>query len=84
MRGGSLTRYRPDDTTQDGNGFLSDIVKESLVGAVRGFKSGQGIPDCIRIAGKGAKSGVKRTFKRKAEQVIARNVKRKLNDIFGE
>ncbi|KAL9967937.1 hypothetical protein ACROYT_G026250 [Oculina patagonica] len=72
------------ESTTEGNGFLSDIVKESLGGAVKGFKSGRGIGDRIRRAGQGAKSGPKRAVKRKLKEVIDRNVKRKLNDIFGE
>lgn len=84
MRGGALTRFTPDPPPQEGNGFLADIVRESLGGAVRGFKSGRGVADRIRKAGQGAKSGPKRVVKRKLKNVIERNVKRKLNDIFGE
>ena len=79
MRGCSLTRYRPDDVSQEGEGFLRDIVTQSLGGAAGGFKTGRNLRDRISQA----KRGAKRAVKRKAEDVIARNIKRKLNDIFG-
>ena len=83
MRGGSLTRYRPDDVSQEGEGFLRDIVTQSLGGAADGFKTGRNLRDRISQAKRGAKHGAKRAVKRKAEEVIARNIKRKLKDIFG-
>lgn len=82
MKGGSLTRFRPD--TQGGGGFWGDLLSSSLQSGMKAFKSGRGIRDRIRKAGVGVKRGAKRAVKRKALQVVERNVKRKLNDIFGE
>ena len=89
MRGGSLTRYRPDDGpggTQYGGAsigtkkFLKDVAKLALSGAASGFKKGTGVKGRIRSA----KAGAKRAVKRKVEEAAVRTVKRKLNDIFGE
>ena len=82
MRGGSLTRFRPDD--QFGGGFVRDFIGSGVKGGWEGLKTG-GVRGLPNIAGgiRGVKKGGKRALKRKAEQVIQRNVKRKLNDIFG-
>ena len=83
MRGGSLTRFRPDD--QFGSGFLRNVVGSSLREGWKGLKTGggRGLPN---IAGgvRGIKSGGRRAVKRKAQQVVERNVKRRLDDIFGK
>ena len=42
----------------------------------------RGLPNIVGGI-RGVKKGGKRALKHKAEQVIQRNVKRKLNDIFG-
>ena len=86
MRGGSLTRFRPDD--QSGNGFASDfrsLVKSSAQGGWKGLKTGgplglPNIPGGIR----GAKRGAKRGVKRASLNIINRAAKRRLNDLFGE
>ena len=85
MRGGSLTRYRPDDGpggTQYGGASIGtkDVTKLALSGAASGFKKGTGVKGRIRSA----KAGAKRAVKRKVEEAAVRTVKRKLNDIFGE
>ena len=83
MRGGGLTRFRPDD--QSGNGFIQDFILASSQEGWKGLKTGGplGLPN---IAGgiRGVKRGVKQTIKRKALQKINKVVKRKVNDIFGE
>ena len=83
MRGGSLTRFKPDD--QSGNGFIQDFILASAQEGWKGLKTGGplGLPN---IAGgiRGVKRGVKQTIKRKALQKINKVVKRKVNDIFGE
>ena len=83
MRGGSLTRFRPDD--QSGTGFLKDFASSSLRGGWEGLKKGGrwGLPN---IAGgiRGVKKGGKRAIKRKALTEINRASKKKLSDIFGE
>lgn len=85
MKGGSLTRFRPDPTfSQSGEGILGDLVKSTLRGGYEGFKSGHGVTDRIRKTGRGMKRGLKRGVKRKAEEAATRIVKKKLTDIFGE
>ena len=83
MRGGSLTRFRPDD--QSGNGFLRDLTSSSLRSGWQGLKTGGrwGLPN---IAGgiRGVKRGGKQAIKRKALAEINRAAKRKLTDIFGK
>ena len=83
MRGGSLTRFRPDD--QSGNGFLRDLTSSSLRSGWEGLKTGGrwGLPN---IAGgiHGVKRRGKRAIKRKVLAEMNRAAKRKLDDIFGE
>ena len=90
MRGGSLTRFRPDD--QSGGGIASDfksLVKSSAQGGWKGgwkgLKTGgpwrlPNIPGRFR----GAKRGAQRWAKRASLDIINREAKRRLNDIFGE
>ena len=90
MRGGSLTRFRPDD--QSGGNFANEfkgLLKTSVVGGAKGgwkgLKTGgplglPNIPGSIR----GAKRGAKRNAKRASLGIIKRVAKRKLDDIFGE
>ena len=85
MRGGSLTRFRPDD--QSGGNFAS-LLKTSAIGGARGgwkgLKAGgplglPNIPGGIRGAKRGAKLGAKRA----SLDIINRVAKRKLDDLFG-
>ena len=84
MRGGALTRFRPDD--QSGNGFVRDVVSSSLRSGWEGLKRGGplGLPLNIRSAIRGVKRGGTRAVKRKALAEINRAAKRKLTDIFGK
>ena len=82
MKGGSLTRFKPDP--QDGGGFVQELLKESVMGGLKGLKSGRGVRDRIRKAKEGATRSAKRAVKRKAYEVLDRNIKRKFNDIFGD
>ena len=79
MKGGS---FRPDP--QDGGGFVQELLKASAMGGLKGLKSGRGVRDRIRKAKEGAKQSAKRAVKRKAYEVLDRNIKRKFNDIFGD
>ena len=90
MRGGSLTRFRPDD--QSGGNFANEftsLVKSSALGGARGawkgLKTGSllGLPN-IPGGIRGAKRGVKRGAKRTSLDIINRVAKRKLDDLFGE
>ena len=40
MKGGSLTRFKPDP--QDGGGFVQELLKASVMGGLKGLKSGRG------------------------------------------
>ena len=82
MKGGSLTRFKPDP--QDGGGFVQELLKASVMGGLKGLKSGRGVQDRIRKAREGAKQSAKQAVKRKAYEVLDRTIKRKFNDIFGD
>ena len=82
MKGGSLTRFKPDP--QDGGGFVQELLKASVKGGVKGLKSGRSVRDRIRKAKEGATRSATRAVKRKAYEVLDRNVKRKFNDILGD
>ena len=57
MKGGSLTRFRPDP--QDGGGFFHKLVKTSVMEGLKGFESGRDIRDRIQKMKDGAKRSVK-------------------------
>ena len=84
MRGGSLTRFRPDD--QSGGALLGDIASASLRSGWEGLKTGTpwGLPLNIKGGIRGVKRGGRRAIKRKALEEINKRAKRKLTDIFGE
>ena len=75
MKGGSLTRFKPDP--QDGSGFVQELLKASVIGGLEGLKSGCGVQDHIRKAKQGATRSAKQAVKRKAYEVLDRNIKRK-------
>ena len=82
MRGGSLTRFRPDD--QSGNGFVQDFFRASAQEGWKGLRTG-GPLRLPKIAGGifGVKRGGKQAMKPKALQETNKLVTRKVN-IFGE
>ena len=82
MKGGSLTRFRPDP--QDGGGFVQELLKASVKGGLKGLKGGHGVRGRIRKAKEGATRSAKQAVKRKAYEVLDKNIKRKFNDIFGD
>ena len=45
MKGGSLTRFRPDP--QDGGGFVQELLKASVRGGLKGLKSGRDVRNHI-------------------------------------
>jgi len=73
MKGGSLTRFKPDP--QGGGGFVHELLKASVRGGLKGLKSSRGVRDHIRKAKEGAKRSVKQAVKRKAYDVPDRNIK---------
>ena len=82
MKGGSLTGFKPDP--QDGGGFVQELLKASVRVGLKGLKSGRGVRDRIRKAKEGATRSAKQAVKRKAYEVLDRNIKRKFNDFFGD
>ena len=90
MRGGSLTRFRPDD--QSGGNFANEfksLLKTSALGGARGGWKGLKTPYPLGLPNipsgiRGAKRGVKRGAKRASLDIINRVAKRKLDDLFGE
>ena len=74
MKGGSLTRFRPD--SQDGGGFVPELLKASVMGGVTGLKRDRGVGDRIRKAKEGATRSAKQAVKRKAYEVLDRNIKK--------
>ena len=90
MRGGSLTRFKPDG--QSGGNFLNEfknLAKTTTVGGLsggwKGLKTGGplGLPN-IPGGFRGAKRGAKRNAKAASLGIINRLAKKKLDDIFGE
>ena len=69
MRGGSLTRFRPDD--QSGNYFIQDFIRACAQEGWKGLKTGGplGLPN-IAEGNRGIKRGGKRAIKRKVLQEI--------------
>ena len=82
MKGGSLSRFKPDP--QDGGGFVQELLKASVREGLKGLKSSHGIRDRIPKAKEGATRSAKQAVKRKAYEVLDQNIKRKFNDIFGD
>jgi len=82
MKGESLTRFKPDP--QEGGGFVQELLKASVVGGLKGLKSGRGVRDCIWKAKQGATQSTKQAVERKAYEVLDRSIKRKFNDIFSD
>ena len=54
------------------------------MGGLKGLKSARGVRGCIRKAKEGATPSVKQAVKRKAYEVLDRNIKQKFNNIFGD
>ena len=85
MRGGSLTRFRPDDT-QLGEGIIGNIVKATLLGGLTGLKSSQRLGDVQKNTVQGLKQLLKRGVKRKAKEILTKEVAKRtktFRDIFG-
>ena len=82
MRGGSLTRYTPD---QDGDGFFTDVIASGAREGWECLKTGPtGLPVNISKALAGAKKGVKLTVKQKVEQEVGKVLKKGINFLFGK
>ena len=73
MLGGSLTRFRTDEYYQDGKGLLGDIVR----GGFQGLKKSRNPLKAPGNTLKGLKAGLTRGVKRKAEQVIKKELNKR-------
>ena len=73
MLGGSLTRFRTDEYYQDGKGLLGDIVR----GGFQGLKRSRNPLKAPGNTLKGLKAGLTRGVKRKAEQVIKKELNKR-------
>ena len=86
MRGGSLMRFRSDDT-QLGEGIIGDIVKAALLGRLTGLKSSHRLGDIQENMLQGLKQGLKWGVKRKIKKSLTKEVTQRdktFRDIFGE
>ena len=72
MLGGSLSRFHPDEY-QAGNGILGDIVR----GGFQGMKKSRNPLKTPGNTLKGLKAGLTRGVKRKAEQVIKKELNKR-------
>ena len=73
MLGGSLTRFRTDEYYQGGKGLLGDIVR----GGFQGLKKSRNPLKAPGNTLKGLKAGLTRGVKRKAEQVIKKELNKR-------
>ena len=79
MRGGNLTRFRPDEYYQDGKGVIMDVV----LGGLRGLKSTQNPLKLPSNTLRGVQEGLTRGVKRKAEEAIKREITKKAKLALG-
>ena len=73
MLGGSLTRFRPDEYYQDGKGLLWEMARGGLQGLKRSRNPFKAPGNTL----KGLKAGLTRGVKRKAEQVIKKELNKR-------
>ena len=73
MIGGSLTRFRPDEYYQDGKGVIMEMVR----GGLRGLKRTRNPLKAPSNTLQGLKAGLARGVKRKAEQVIKKEISKR-------
>ena len=85
MRGGSLTRFKPDGQG-GGNlvGEFTSLAKNVAKSGVSGARQGAKFHLDALGGFRGAKRGVKRGLKRGTLDIINKVAKKKLDDIFGE
>ena len=80
MRGGSLTRFRTEEYyDQDGKGVWMDIVR----GSFQGLKRTQNPLKLPSNTLSGLKAGLTRGVKRKAEQVIKKEITKRAKKALG-
>jgi len=80
MRGGSLTRFRTDEWyDQGGKGLLTDIMR----GGFQGLKRTRNPLKLPSNTLSGLKAGLTRGVKRKAEQVIKKEITKRAKKALG-
>ena len=79
MRGGSLTRFRTDESyDQEGAGLLKEIVKGGYKGAISTHNPLKLHSNTIR----GMKPGLKRGVKRKAEEALKKEITKQAKKVL--
>ena len=73
MLGGSLTRFQPDEYYQDGKGIMWEMAR----GGLQGLKRSRNPLKAPGNTLKGLKEGLARGVKRKAEQVIKKEINKR-------
>ena len=73
MFGGSLTRFRPDEYYQDGQGLMLEMAHGGLQGLKRTRNPLKAPSNTLQ----GLKAGLARGVKRKAEQVIKKEINKR-------
>ena len=82
MKGASLIRFISERKKQDGGNLkrmLKQVLKGGVQGGMSGSKNSRSLSDIRTKPIKGFKQGVKR----KAKQVLGREVVKRARDIFG-
>ena len=80
MRGGSLTRFRPDEHyDQDGKGMLADV----FLGGLQGLKRTRNPMKLPSNTLSGLKTSLTRGVRRKAEQVIKQEIIKRAKKALG-
>jgi len=81
MRGGSLTRFRTDEWyDQSGKGLVTDIMR----GGLQGLKRTRNTLKLPSNTLSGLKTGITRGVKRKAEEVIKREITKRAKKALGD
>ena len=79
MRGGSLTRFRTDESyDQEGAGLLKEMVKGGLQGAISTRNPLKLHSNTLR----GLKTGLKRGVKRKAEEALKKEISKQAKKVL--
>ena len=84
MKGGSLNRFMSERNKQKQDGgnikrMLKDVLKGGVQGGLAGLRSSRSFSDLRRKPIKGFRQGAKR----KAKQILGREITKRARDIFG-
>ena len=79
MRGGSLTRFRTDESYgQDGTGLLKDIVQGGFQGLIKSRNPLKVPANTL----KGLSTGLQRGVKRKAEEALKKELSKRAKQVL--